>query len=112
MISPLVACRKLVLVDTEVADATLAGVLQQLPLLTVRIPACGAWNSQARMHTARAYAALLQMACAANLACATMPSNTLQTRFAGTGDHFHLHCCGSVTCERARVAAAAGAAIL
>ena len=33
------ACRKLTLWTTEAADATLAGVLQQLPLLTVRLPA-------------------------------------------------------------------------
>jgi hypothetical protein len=39
------------LVTTGVADVTLAGVLQQLPLLTVRLPAT-ARQPQACMHSA------------------------------------------------------------
>jgi hypothetical protein len=48
-----VARRSLTLLYTDVPDVTLAGVLQQLPLLTVRLPAT-ARTPQACMHTARA----------------------------------------------------------
>jgi hypothetical protein len=86
------ACRKLKLVTANVTDVTLAAVLQQLPLLTVRLPAI-ARQPQACMHFATVVrhmhyiyyrcAALHHAVPAGNNACAVVHVNPLQTHLTG-----------------------------
>ena len=74
--STLVARRKLELVATEVADVTLAGVLRQLVLLTVRVAALQHTHAICMRASCSCCAALRQMVCAGCSACAGASHHT------------------------------------